>query len=145
MLTSVGLDPDDASEDKTTPIGIGNLAGKAVVAFREHDGMNQLGDHGGRMYNLQPYADYTGFEPVNTAYDLRDPSKWQPRILPSGNGDLSGAAVRHAAVSLRHALFLRRSRTSSILPDRLPAIRRARTDGRLTRNKPMRCWMRRRT
>jgi VCPO second helical-bundle domain/Domain of unknown function (DUF6851) len=86
MLSSVGLDPDDASEDTTTPIGIGNVAGKAVVAFREHDGMNQLGDHGGRMYNLEPYADYTGFEPVNTAYDLRDPSKWQPRILPTGNG-----------------------------------------------------------
>ena len=86
ILTSVGLDPDDASEDQTTPVGIGNLAGKALVAFREHDGMNQLGDHDGRMYNLQPYADYTGFEPVNTAYDLRDPSKWQPRILPSGKG-----------------------------------------------------------
>lgn len=86
MLTSVNLDPNDASEDTMTPIGIGNVAGKAIVDFREHDGMNQLGDHGGRLYNLEPYADYTGFEPVNTAYELRDPSKWQPRVLPTGNG-----------------------------------------------------------
>ncbi len=86
MLDSVGLDPDDTSEDTTTAVGIGNVAGKAVVAAREHDGMNQLGDYGGRVYNREPYADYTGFEPVNTAYDLRDPSKWQPRILANGNG-----------------------------------------------------------
>jgi hypothetical protein len=86
MLKSVGLDPDDASQDITTPIGIGNVAGKAIVDFREHDGMNQLGDHGGRLYNLEPYADYTGFEPFNTAYELRDPSKWQPGVLPTGNG-----------------------------------------------------------
>jgi hypothetical protein len=44
MLESVGLDPDDGSEDPTTAVGIGNLAGRSVVAVREHDGMNQLGD-----------------------------------------------------------------------------------------------------
>ena len=85
MLTSVGLDPDDDSENTVTPVGIGNLAGKGVVAAREHDGMNQLGDINCR-YNCQPYADYTGYAPVNTAYDLRDASRWQPRIMPNGNG-----------------------------------------------------------
>ena len=86
MLSSVGLDPDDSSENTTTPAGIGNVAGKAVAAFREQDGMNQLGDANGRIYNLQPYADYTGYEPVNTAYDLNDPSRWQPKIVTSGGG-----------------------------------------------------------
>jgi len=86
MLASVGLDPDDASEDMTTPIGIGNLAGEGVVLFREDDGMNQLGDYDGSVYNLEPYEDYTGFVPVNTAYGLRDPSKWQPRVIAMGNG-----------------------------------------------------------
>lgn len=86
MLVSAGQDPDDTSENTTTPIGLGNLAGKAVVAAREQDGMNQLGDHGGQTYNRQPYADYTGYQPVNTAYDLRDPSRWQPRIISSGRG-----------------------------------------------------------
>jgi hypothetical protein len=86
MLTSVGLNPDDAQENMTTPAGIGNLAGKAVVAAREHDGMNQLGDEGGRIYNRRAYADYLGYEPVNTAYELKDPSRWQPDIITTGNG-----------------------------------------------------------
>ena len=86
MLTQAGLNPDDASVNPVTAVGIGNLAGKAVVNVREHDGMNQLGDYGGRKYNRHPYEDYTGYEPVNTAYDLRDPARWQPRIATSGNG-----------------------------------------------------------
>jgi hypothetical protein len=86
MLLSVGLDPDDATEDLATPAGIGNVAGNAVVAAREHDGMNQLGDEGGILYNRQAYADYTGYAPVNTAYVLNDASRWQPRMVPLGNG-----------------------------------------------------------
>jgi hypothetical protein len=35
MLTGAGLNPDDVPEDLTTPLGIGNRAGKAVVAARE--------------------------------------------------------------------------------------------------------------
>ena len=86
MVTSVGLNPDDGQENTTSAVGIGNLAGKAIVAPREHDGMNQLGDEGGRRYNRQPYADYLGYEPVNTAYELKDPSRWQPNIITMGNG-----------------------------------------------------------
>jgi hypothetical protein len=86
MLTSVGLDPDDAQTNTTTAVGIGNVAGSAVAAARERDGMNQLGDEGGRTYNRQPYADYLGYVPVNTAYKLRDPSRWQPGIVTRGNG-----------------------------------------------------------
>ena len=86
MLQAAGLDPNDTSENPATAVGIGNLAGKAVATARERDGMNQLGDEGGRIYNRQPYADYTGYEPVNTAYDLRDPSRWQPAITNTGNG-----------------------------------------------------------
>jgi hypothetical protein len=85
MLQAEGLNPDDNSEDITTPVGLGNKAGKAVVAFRERDGMNQLGDEGGVKYNRQPYADTTGYQPVNTPTDLRDPSRWQPRITSTGN------------------------------------------------------------
>lgn len=86
MLASVGLDPDDDRQDTMTAVGIGNLAGNAVVAAREHDGMNQLGDEGGRRYNLQPYADYLGYRPVNTAYELRNPSRWQPGVVTRGGG-----------------------------------------------------------
>ena len=86
MLASVGLDPDDASEDLATPVGIGNVAGARVARVRERDGMNQLGDEGGRQYNKRPYEDYTGYRPVNTAYKLWDPSRWQPLLNSPGNG-----------------------------------------------------------
>jgi hypothetical protein len=85
MLASVGLDPDNNVTDDT-PAGIGNRAGSAVVLYRENDGMNQLGNADGTNFNRVPYADYTGYEPVNTANTLRDPSRWQPRTVSSGNG-----------------------------------------------------------
>jgi hypothetical protein len=86
MMASVGLDPTDTSTDLKSPIGIGNVAGAAVNAFREQDGMNQLGDANGRLYNRHPYWNSTGYEPVNTAYDLFDPSRWQPAIFTTENG-----------------------------------------------------------
>ena len=91
-MTALGLDPDDESEDPTSPIGIGNIAGKAIVRARVGDGMNHLGDMGG-TYNRQPFEDYTGYEPVNTPYKLANPSRWQPAIhrhrrrLGEGPGD----------------------------------------------------------
>ncbi len=86
MLMSLGLNPDDTREDTITPVGIGNKAGNAVLRARIRDGMNQLGDEGGRTYNRRPYADYLGYRPVNTADVIHDPSRWQPDIRTSGNG-----------------------------------------------------------
>jgi hypothetical protein len=86
MLSSLGLDPADNTENNTSAVGIGNNAGNAVVQFRQNDGMNQLGNEGGVDFNRQPYSDYTGYEPVNTPYQLRDPSRWQPRITTVGSG-----------------------------------------------------------
>lgn len=85
ILLGVGLDPDDTSSDLTTAIGLGNVAGLAVVAGRENDGMNQLGNEG-RDNNLLPYSDYTGYQPINTAYRLYRPSQWQPDIQRQGMG-----------------------------------------------------------
>jgi len=86
MLTGAGLNPDDDSSDLSTPVGIGNSAGKGVVAGRERDGMNQLGDADGRSHNPVPYMDYTGYVPVNTAYALNNPSRWQPDLQRQGMG-----------------------------------------------------------
>jgi hypothetical protein len=86
MLQSVGLDPDDTSTDLTTAIGIGNAAGNGVVAARVRDGMNQLGDEGDKVYDRQPYADYTGYAPVNSPWTLANPSRWQPLVNSPGNG-----------------------------------------------------------
>jgi hypothetical protein len=86
MIRDAGLDPDDDRRDLSSPVGIGNRAGAAVVAAREHDGMNQLGDERGRTSSRAAYADYLGYRPVNTAYELRDPSRWQPLVVTDGSG-----------------------------------------------------------
>lgn len=97
-MSALGLDPDDESEDPASPIGIGNIAGKAIVRARASDGMNALGDIGGR-YNGQPYDDYTGYQPVNTAYELVNPSRWQPAMGPHRRrvgGGIPGTAPARA-------------------------------------------------
>ena len=70
------MNPDDSSVDLSTAVGIGNSAGQRVVAGRLHDGMNQTGD----------YQDTTGYKPVNSAFELRDPSRWQPGLRLMGTG-----------------------------------------------------------
>ena len=86
MLRTAGLDPAAQSTDLRTAVGIGRAAGKALVAARENDGMNQLGNAQGQRFNKLPYADTTGYQPVNTAYELRNPARWQPAITTRGNG-----------------------------------------------------------
>jgi hypothetical protein len=105
MMTSVGLDPDDAHQSTDDPVGIGNLAAARLLAVREHDGMNQLGDEGGRTYHRQPYADYTGYKPVNTAYELKDPSRWQPAMhrLLLGNHRIQQFVTPQMAVTLPYS------------------------------------------
>jgi hypothetical protein len=80
-LTAIGLDVEDESEDPTTPVGIGNLVGKGAVGAHLRDGMNFLGDEG-RKYNGLPFDDYTGYQPVNSAYELVNASRWQPAMHP---------------------------------------------------------------
>ena len=76
QMRAKGLDPRDHTLDPTTPVGIGNTAAAAVVAYRHHDGANQLGDESGG--NGKPYADYTYYKPVNTLTKVLDPDRWQP-------------------------------------------------------------------
>ena len=76
MLVSAGLDPDDASMNPNSPVGIGNLAGLGAVAARLHDGYNQQGN----------YADTTGYAPVNSPTELVDAGRWQPDIIRRGIG-----------------------------------------------------------
>ena len=57
------------------------MAATAVIAFRHHDGANQLGD-------LHPgaYSDYTGYVPVNDPDHINDPNRWQPLRFSDGHG-----------------------------------------------------------
>ncbi len=75
------FDPADLSTDASTPAGVGNVAAAAVIAFRHHDGANQLGD-------LAPgeYADYTGYQAVNTPSTVADPNHWQPLLTTDAQG-----------------------------------------------------------
>lgn len=85
MLSSVGLDPQNQTLDLNQPAGVGNRAGQAIVAARETDGMNQLGTDCNE-YFPKPYADCTGYKPRNKAEALKNPRRWQPDTLSSGNG-----------------------------------------------------------
>ncbi|MFE6288283.1 DUF6851 domain-containing protein [Streptomyces sp. NPDC057877] len=89
LMTAIGLNPDDTSEDLTSPVGIGNVAASRVWEALKNDGMNVLGNEGGRKYHRVPWADYTGYTPVNTPYKLVNPSRWQPQLGPH-NGRRAG-------------------------------------------------------
>ena len=76
MMRNIGLDPDNTSTDLNSAAGIGNVAGAAAHDARLYDGINQVGD----------YQDTTGYMPVNSAYELRDPARWQPGLRQQGVG-----------------------------------------------------------
>ena len=97
MMTSNGLDPDDTSglnlncwqstpHQLTSPVAIGNLAGKCVWEGRVNDGFNQSGE----KTDGYPFMDTTGYKSVNSANKLKDPSRWQPLIFNAGNGEYVG-------------------------------------------------------
>ena len=47
QMTKMGFDPANGTIDTSRPEGVGNVAASAVIAFRAHDGANQLGDEVG--------------------------------------------------------------------------------------------------
>jgi PAP2 superfamily len=79
-----GYDPEDASTDLSTPQGVGNTAAAAVIAYRQRDGANQLGNEAGS--SGEPYSDYTGYTPVNPPDAIKDPDRWQPIPFDDGKG-----------------------------------------------------------
>jgi hypothetical protein len=70
-MAELGYVADDLSDSDSAR---GADAAQAGLDFRQTDGANQSGQ----------YADYTGYAPVNTQYDLLDPNRWQPLMLPNG-------------------------------------------------------------
>ena len=86
---AAGFDADNQSLDPRMPAGIGNLAAKAVLDYRRHDGANQHGDEIGS--HGAPYSQYIMYRPVNGPYDVKDPDRWQPIPASDGKG---GVAVQ---------------------------------------------------
>ena len=89
-----------ASTDVTTAAGVGNVACKAVLDVRHHDGSNQLGDINGGA----PYSDYSGFVPMNAPMvaanpmdpaTVLNPDHWQPLRYV----DHTGAVVTPACLA----------------------------------------------
>lgn len=84
VMRELGLDPKNRSLDPNTPEGIGNLAAQKVIAARKGDGANQYGEEIGS--NNQPYFNYTGYKPVNSADENIDVNRWQPKYFSDGKG-----------------------------------------------------------
>ena len=84
FMRELGLDPTNESLDPSTPEGIGNLAAKAIIEARKGDGSNQYGEEEGS--NGEPYFNYVGYEPVNSADENVDPNRWQPKYFSDGQG-----------------------------------------------------------
>lgn len=90
LMRSLGYDPADTSLNTKTPSGVGNVACSAILNFRHNDGSNQLGNltPGG-----VPYADYTGYVPVNHSSTVPvipatvvDVNHWQPLQYVDASG-----------------------------------------------------------
>jgi hypothetical protein len=110
LMLGLGYNGADLSTDIATPTGIGNVSAEAVLDFRHEDGANQLGDEPGGIPGV-PYADYTGYVPVNDPMDMRNPfdpaavhdaSLWQPLRYVDVAGNLVtpgfvGAQWQHVA------------------------------------------------
>lgn len=84
FMVSLGLDPNNGSLDPSTPEGIGNLAAKAVIEARKHDGANQYGEEEGS--NGEPYFNYVNYKPKNSPDENVDPNRWQPKYFSDGKG-----------------------------------------------------------
>ena len=82
LMTTLGYDPNNASVNRATPAGIGNIAAQAVLDFRHQDGSNQLAN----LNPAGPYTDYTGYSAVNTPSVVNDPNHWQPLQVSDGHG-----------------------------------------------------------
>jgi len=74
FMEELGLDPDDASTEGTSPVALGNRIGAAVIAMNADDGANESGN----------YADTTGWDAMNpplvvdqSTVELPFPSYWQ--------------------------------------------------------------------
>ncbi|WP_143437904.1 vanadium-dependent haloperoxidase, partial [Hydrocoleum sp. CS-953] len=80
VMETLGLDPNNTTTDTTTPAGIGNVSGQALLAFRHNDGSNQEGnDPNG---DGTPYSDISGYQPQNPAGDPIDIEFWTPENVP---------------------------------------------------------------
>ncbi len=85
LMTELGLDRSDKSLDPTSPVGIGNLAAKAVIEARKGDGSNQYGEEEGS--DGIAYFNYIHYKPVNPIDKNVDINRWQPKYFVNEKGE----------------------------------------------------------
>lgn len=89
MANILVYDPSITTTNVSTSMGVGNVVAANHLNYRRKDGANQLGDLGGGT----PYADYTGYQPVNTPDLVTDPNRWQP--LRNADGSVQQFLTPH--------------------------------------------------
>ena len=82
-MRRLGFDPAEKPAPDS-PAAVGRAAARAVIDYRRRDGANQLGDEPGG--DGKPYADYTGYQPVNPPDRIIDPDRWQPITFKRPDG-----------------------------------------------------------
>lgn len=84
LMSQLGYNPANTSTNLSTPSGVGNYVAQVLLQYRHNDGANQLG-------NLSPsglpYADYTGYVPVNSPDRVVDLNRWQPLWITNAQGN----------------------------------------------------------
>ena len=82
-----------------------------MLAFRHADGSNQMGD-------LAPgaYADYTGYQPVNTVTKVNDPNRWQPLMFYQWQGSCLHRTALGAGQTLQPSFGFNAASRASTLP-----------------------------
>ena len=81
LIAELGFDPHNPTTDPTTAAGVGNVSAQALLAFRSEDGSNQNGDDPNGTLGV-PYADNSGYEPVNPPGAPIAIEHWTPERVP---------------------------------------------------------------
>jgi hypothetical protein len=89
QLAKDGIAPGDTNTSAGNPVGVGNLAANAVLAFRHGDNANQAG----------LYADTTGYAPVNRPMAVALPSAPDAIAFPGRWQSLTYLNSNHEAKS----------------------------------------------
>jgi hypothetical protein len=91
FMASLGYANDGSTP--TPAAMVGARAADAVIAYRHHDGANQLGDEPTRttVDLSKAYSDYTGYTPPNPHWDHLDiPWRWQVLCVLTATGVQNG-------------------------------------------------------
>ena len=83
LMCDLGYDATDTSFNTDTPQGIGNLAARMTIEYRDGDGSNPYG-----TLHAAQWSDYTAYRPVNTHDHINDLSYWQPLRTETAPGEV---------------------------------------------------------